>query len=194
MDGCGHIFLRSELLPMAGMSEVYICVFLELWPLDPFPTLLVAVTLWVSLARNPYWPVDTPFPGSQALSQFKLSLEKLSPSFWRLRDERNSPRFLSVNPAPLSSSLRLPGTCGWRSSHCLHPQGFHRSVCWPKIDHSVNGKQWGTEAYVSQGWDWGGLGRGGGGECSGQLSGPGGCGSASRSQGGHQEGKESLNY
>ena len=27
-----------------------------------------------------------------------------------------------------------------------------------KIDHSVNGKQWGTEAYISQGWDWGGGG------------------------------------
>ena len=48
--------------------------------------------------------------------------------------------------------------------------------------------------YPRGGLEAGWVGGGGGGECSGQLSGPGGCGSASRSQGGHQEGKESLNY
>lgn len=33
-----------------------------------------------------------------------------------------------------------------------------------EIDHSVTGKQWGTEAYISQGWDWGG-GESGRGSC-----------------------------
>lgn len=45
VDGCGHIFLRSELPPTAGMSEVDICVFLEPWPLDPLPVPLEARTL-----------------------------------------------------------------------------------------------------------------------------------------------------
>lgn len=54
----------------------------------------------------------------------------------------------------------------------------------------VNGKQWGTEAYVSQGWDWGGP--AGGGECSGQLSGPGGCGSASEAWAATREGQREL--
>lgn len=45
VDGCGHIFLQSELLPIVGMSEVDICVFLEPWPLDPLPAPLVAMTL-----------------------------------------------------------------------------------------------------------------------------------------------------
>lgn len=96
--------------------------------LDPLPAPLVAMTLWVSLARGPYWPVDTPCPCSQALSRFKPSLEKLSPSSWRLRDERNFPRFLSVNPVPLSSSLHLPAMCGW-SPLCLHSQGLR----WPRL-------------------------------------------------------------